>query len=144
GHVIGFDVAVNDDDGGGTRDNKIAWNSTIDDGWQNPSVFGELELIDAPILAPDAIITAGGPTTFCEGESVSLSANTGSGYTYQWKRNTVNISGATAATYSVTQSGSYTVVVTANSLSTTSDATTVTVNSKPTTPSPTSNSPLCA
>ncbi|MDA3883823.1 MAG: glycosyl hydrolase family 8 [Bacteroidales bacterium] len=46
GHIMGFDVAINDDDGGGTRDNKIIWNATVDNGWQNPSLFGEVELID--------------------------------------------------------------------------------------------------
>ena len=46
--VIGFDIAVNDDDGGGTRENKIAWNATADEGWQNPSYFGEVKLIAAP------------------------------------------------------------------------------------------------
>lgn len=144
GHVIGFDVAVNDDDGGGTRDNKIAWHATEDEGWQDPRVFGELELIDAPVIAPPAIITAGGSTTFCDGESVTLSANTAAGYTYQWKRNGTNITAATSSTYTANQAGAYTVVVTANGISTTSDATTVTVKAKPTTPSPTANSPLCA
>ena len=48
GKVIGFDVAVNDDDAGGTRENKISWNATADEGWQNPSYFGTTTLIDAP------------------------------------------------------------------------------------------------
>ncbi|MFN3876216.1 MAG: fibronectin type III domain-containing protein, partial [Flavobacteriales bacterium] len=43
-----------------------------------------------------ATITAGGPTTFCAGGSVVLSANTGTGLTYQWRRNGAKISGATA------------------------------------------------
>ncbi|MFW5851491.1 MAG: CBM9 family sugar-binding protein, partial [Bacteroidota bacterium] len=46
GHIMGFDVAVNDDDNGGERDNKISWNATVDNGWQNPSLFGEVELIE--------------------------------------------------------------------------------------------------
>jgi parallel beta-helix repeat protein len=81
---------------------------------------------------PSAVITAGGATTFCAGGSVSLSASTGTGYTYQWRNNGVNISGATASTYSATATGSYTVVVTANGCSATSAATAVTVNAGPT------------
>lgn len=59
-----------------------------------------------------ATITAGGPTTFCKGTNLILSANTGVGYTYQWLRNGANIAGATASTYSVGKSGNYTCRVT--------------------------------
>ncbi|MFO7869153.1 MAG: glycoside hydrolase family 9 protein [Bacteroidales bacterium] len=47
GNFIGFDIAINDDDDGAGRENKIAWNMTSDDGWENPSVLGELELVEA-------------------------------------------------------------------------------------------------
>jgi hypothetical protein len=40
GTSIGLDVQVNDDDGGGDRDSKIAWSATEDNAWENPSVFG--------------------------------------------------------------------------------------------------------
>lgn len=81
---------------------------------------------------PTATITPATTTTFCQGGSVTLNANTGSGLTYQWKLGGTNISGATASSYSATQSGSYTVVVTnSSSCSTTSSATTVTVNAVP-------------
>ena len=93
---------------------------------------------------PPATITAAGPTTFCAGGNVILNANTGTGYTYQWLRNNTNITGATAASYTATQAGSYTVRVTAHNLSTTSTATTVTVNALPATPTATANTPLCA
>ncbi|MEN9303107.1 MAG: hypothetical protein RL264_1536, partial [Bacteroidota bacterium] len=62
--------------------------------------------------SPTATITAGGATTFCQGASVVLNANTGTGLTYQWKNNDTNISGATAASYTANASGSYTVDVT--------------------------------
>ncbi len=81
---------------------------------------------------PNATITAAGPTTFCQGGSVVLNANTGTGLTYQWKNNGNNISGATAASYTANTAGSYTVVVTnGNGCSATSTATSVTVNPTP-------------
>ncbi len=82
--------------------------------------------------APSATITAGGATTFCNGGSVVLNANTGTGLTYQWRKNGINISGATAITYTATTNGSYTLVVTSGGCSTTSAATSVTVNAAPT------------
>jgi hypothetical protein len=81
---------------------------------------------------PTATITAGGATTFCQGGSVVLNANTGTGLTYQWRNNGTNISGATAASYTANAAGSYTVVVTnSNGCTATSTATSVTVNANP-------------
>ncbi|MCH5373657.1 MAG: hypothetical protein JJ992_06745, partial [Planctomycetes bacterium] len=40
GRSIGFDVQVNDDDGGGERDSKLAWNAMEDDAYLNPRSFG--------------------------------------------------------------------------------------------------------
>jgi N-acetylneuraminic acid mutarotase len=60
---------------------------------------------------PSATITAGGTAAFCQGGSVTLSANTGTGLTYQWKNNGVNIPGATQSTYTANSSGSYSVTV---------------------------------
>ena len=82
--------------------------------------------------APTASITAGGATTFCNGGSVNLSANTGTGLTYQWRRNGTSISGATASTYAATTAGTYTVVVSNGGCSTTSSGVAVTVNAAPT------------
>ncbi len=64
---------------------------------------------------PVATIAAVGGTTVCPGNTVTLNANTGSGYTYQWKLNGNNISGATNASYTTAVTGSYTVVITSNS-----------------------------
>jgi hypothetical protein len=81
---------------------------------------------------PIASITAGGATTFCEGSSVVLNANTGIGLTYQWQNTETNISGATAESYTANTSGSYTVIVTnSNECSATSTITPVTVNANP-------------
>ncbi len=76
-----------------------------------------------------ATITAGGATTFCSGDSVVLTANSGAGYTYQWSLNGNPISGATGISYTATAGGSYTVTVTSGGNSGTSAATVVTVNS---------------
>lgn len=46
GAVHGFDFHVNDDDTGGSRDGKLAWNATADDAWENPSLIGEIILDD--------------------------------------------------------------------------------------------------
>ncbi len=52
----------------------------------------------------DRRVDASGPTTFCQGGSVTLTAKPG--YTYAWS------SGATTQAITVTQSGSYTVTIT--------------------------------
>lgn len=78
---------------------------------------------------PTASISANGPTAFCTGSTVTLSANTGTGLTYAWKKNGTAISGATNANYVASTSGSYTVKVTnTNGCTSVSNAITVTVN----------------
>ncbi|MBK7682283.1 MAG: hypothetical protein IPJ26_07340 [Bacteroidetes bacterium] len=47
---------------------------------------------------PTVYLTQSGSLTFCNGDSVTLTAN-GTGYQYQWRKNNVNIAGATAKTY---------------------------------------------
>lgn len=54
-----------------------------------------------------ASISAGGPTSFCAGRSVLLSADQTSGVTYQWIKDGSTIAGANAQNYTATQSGSY-------------------------------------
>ena len=77
-------------------------------------------------------ITSGGSTTFCQGNSVTLSSiNQGSPYTFQWLLNGNNIGGATAFSYTATASGNYSVVVDSLGCSDTSNVITVTVNSLP-------------
>ncbi|MFB6152165.1 MAG: sugar-binding protein [Haloarculaceae archaeon] len=46
GHSIGFDVQVDDDDGGGERDKKINWHNDKDTSWRNPSTFANVKLVD--------------------------------------------------------------------------------------------------
>ena len=82
---------------------------------------------------PSAIINASGPTTFCKGASVVLSAPSVSGQTYQWYSGTTAISGQTSESYKASTTGSYSVqVINASSCSATSTAQTVTVNALPT------------
>ncbi len=62
---------------------------------------------------PLAQVVADGPTTFCDGGSVILSSvNSGNTLSYQWKKNNVNIPGATSKNYTATTPGSYKVTVT--------------------------------
>jgi glucose/arabinose dehydrogenase len=58
-----------------------------------------------------AMIQPGGPTTFCSGGNVTLNANQGPGYTYQWKKDNVNISGATGPSYNTSTEGDYQVKI---------------------------------
>ncbi len=60
-----------------------------------------------------AAISPAGATTFCTGGNVLLNATTGSGYTYQWKKNGANIAGAVSASYVANTTGLYTVLITA-------------------------------
>jgi len=74
--------------------------------------------------ATPAAITPGGPTTFCTGGSVTLSANNGTSYLWS--------TGATTQSIVVTSTGSYSVTVTdGNGCNATSAATNVTVNPAP-------------
>ncbi|MBU6122218.1 Ig-like domain-containing protein [Hymenobacter siberiensis] len=61
---------------------------------------------------PTATLTASGPLTFCQGGTVTLTAPTGVGYSYQFFRNATAIAGATSTTYSPTAAGGYTVRIT--------------------------------
>ncbi|NVO03423.1 MAG: T9SS type A sorting domain-containing protein, partial [Bacteroidetes bacterium] len=79
-------------------------------------------------IAPTATITPAGPTTFCSGNSVILNANTGAGLSYQWLLNGSNISSATSASYTASQTGNYSVLVTNGCGNITSSPVSVTVN----------------
>ncbi|HET7434676.1 MAG TPA: carboxypeptidase regulatory-like domain-containing protein, partial [Thermoanaerobaculia bacterium] len=90
-------------------------------------------------------ITPDGPTTFCAGGNVTLTSSSASGN--QWLLNGTPIDGATSDTYIATASGAYTVTVTASGCtSLASDATNVTVNPIPATPTITPDGPttFCA
>ncbi|MEP7128231.1 MAG: HYR domain-containing protein, partial [Chitinophagales bacterium] len=63
------------------------------------------------VSTPVATISPSATVTICEGQTAMLNANTGSGLTYQWKKGTANISGATNSRYQTTQPGAYKVIV---------------------------------
>lgn len=84
------------------------------------------------VANPTATITPSGSTTICEGSLLTLDADAGAGFAYQWYRNNNIINGATASSYSATQSGSYTVKVSAGATcESTSQPVVVTVNPSP-------------
>ena len=60
---------------------------------------------------PLALVTASGSTSFCNGDSVLLQANNGSGYTYQWRLNGNPMPGATSVSYMAKSAGTYKVRV---------------------------------
>ncbi len=72
---------------------------------------------------PTATITASGATTFCQGGSVTLTSSSGSSYLWS--------TGATSQSITAGAAGNYSVTVTNNGCSSTSAATTVTINPLP-------------
>jgi len=80
---------------------------------------------------PEPVVTAGGATTFCAGDSVVLHTITGTGFTYQWKSGWNNIPGATAVSYTATTTGAYSVTVTDSFCAVMDTAVNVTVNPLP-------------
>lgn len=98
------------------------------------------------IALPAATINPSGNVAICQGNSIVLNGNMGTGLTYQWLQGGGNISGATNATYTAAAAGSYTLKVTntASTCTNTSAATTVTVNTLPgVTISPNTTQAIC-
>jgi hypothetical protein len=60
---------------------------------------------------PTAEFSFEGPAYICPGQSITLQANIGNGYQYQWQMNGANIPGANASSYVATTGGTYRVVV---------------------------------
>ena len=50
GHLMGLDVHLIDNDGGNSRQGKMAWFNTVDDSWTSPSVFSTIRLISGTVL----------------------------------------------------------------------------------------------
>ena len=89
-------------------------------------------------VQPPAITVHPVSQTVCAGSSVTftVSATGTAPLSYQWRKNGVNISGATSASYTITSAatgdaGSYTCVVSNSGGSATSNAATLTVNTPP-------------
>ncbi len=77
---------------------------------QTASAFSASVTFVASCTGPSAIIS--GSTNLCAGIANVLSANSGTGLTYQWHLNGSNITGATNSTFSATTAGSYSCTVT--------------------------------
>lgn len=78
----------------------------------NPAIYPDSSGICTagdPCIGFIASIAPSGSVKLCSGSSLVLTANTGTGITYQWYKNGVLIAGATTAQLSITKSGNYTV-----------------------------------
>jgi len=97
--------------------------------------------INTPVTAA---VTVTGPTTFCPGDSVTLTANTGANLTYTWLRNGVPVPGATGNIFRAKQTGAYRAVVSSGlGCADTAAPVNVTVLPVPTTVTPASPVFLC-
>jgi len=61
--------------------------------------------------APVATVNPSGAASLCSGASLTLNAGTGNGYTYQWYKDSLPVSGAVSSSYSVSTAGNYSLVV---------------------------------
>lgn len=86
GQKVGFDLHINDDDDGGERDAKLAWTSTSDDTWQDPSLLGTVVLQDlVPCTLPTGTGSITGAGTICLGAEVPYKITGITGATgYSW------------------------------------------------------------
>ncbi len=89
----------------------------------------------------NAAITPAGTVTLCEGSALSLSASTGIGYAYQWYKGTAAIAGATGATYTTGDGGTFYCVITSGTCTGTSNSVIVTKINNPN-PTMTYSTPL--
>lgn len=74
------------------------------------------KVVDVVSFSSFAIASTNATNSICVGQSLTLTVNTEPGYTFQWIKNGVNITGQTGATLSVTEEASYKVKVTNTSL----------------------------
>jgi hypothetical protein len=83
---------------------------TVDYGYNCVSTSDTVSITVNPY--PSATITTPTDTTICSGSPITLDANTGTGLTYQWYRNNLPLTGSTNSTYTATEGGLYSVIVT--------------------------------
>jgi hypothetical protein len=87
--------------------------------------FGGSATITVLPTPPVPTVTPGGPTQFCNGESVLLTSSAGSNN--QWLLNSNDINGETGTTYTATATGDYSVRVSNGTCAATSAPVTVTI-----------------
>lgn len=92
---------------------------------------------------PVAVVT-GAPLTFCNGDSITLSANYSKDFLYSWKMDGAGLTGADSSKYVARLSGNYSVEVVnpVGNCSTTSSQVTVTARNAPLAPSISASGPL--
>ncbi len=88
-----------------------------------------------------ANITPAGPIEICSGTSVMLSATQGTGYIYEWYRNTIVLPGITTDTFTTSTQGLYYCIITNGNCTATSNVVEVKVLNS-TTPTIDHNTPL--
>ena len=99
--------------------------------WNRALAQEEITALFKSCTNPIASIAPQSSTTVCEGNSVTLNASTGVGYSYEWFSNNSLINNAYSSSYTSNISGNYTVKVIDGTCSTTSTITSVTVNPNP-------------
>jgi subtilisin family serine protease len=126
-------IASNDDNGpsctttSGSLKSLVLPNTTyyaVVEGYTTATGSFNLAISQLSTVGASASITANGPTTFCAGGSVTLTASAGSSYAWS--------NGATTQSISVNASGNYSVTVTNANGCTSSASQGVTVNALPT------------
>lgn len=77
---------------------------------------------------PPNFISIAGSTTFCQGDSVNISAISGSSLSYQWRKNGVDIPGSVNRIFTAYETGVYTARITNNITGCTNTSNPVNVN----------------
>ncbi|WP_211208929.1 glycoside hydrolase family 11 protein, partial [Cytophaga aurantiaca] len=112
GQLVGMDFMINDDDDGGTRDGKLAWNATADDAWEDPSLFGTAILQGLLPCTTPAAPTVTSTATYCQNSTAT--ALTATGTSLLWYTSTTGTGSATAITPSTSAVGTINYYVTQN------------------------------
>ncbi len=111
----------------------------------NPAFTGTDNGFDIIIgETPEALALATGATEFCQGGTVTLSANTVPGADYQWQLDGVDLADADGAELTALASGSYTVTVSNACGASTSNVVDVVVNPAPEYALDQTSVPICA
>src|SRR5689334_20649119 len=102
---IGFDIANDDDDNGGSRESQLMWNGD-NDNWQYPRNFGDLLLVDPDTQAPSAPTNLGASNITQTSLALTWTASTDNvgvtGYDVYQNSVKINSTAVTVTNYSVT------------------------------------------